>query len=300
MAAETSGWISALVRAGAVVTALLAARPAHAAADAPPPAAAESSASDDEVRRKLLIEHLPHVPTVFMDVAPAVVGTLGLAGSIAFLPDNQSETTTGTILVATSGVVSVIGFGSYLAPRQLRAPLIMSACSLWFSGFALGLYYDPSYSTESKQVLGIAAGTSALEAAIPLLDALLEPLPDLWAFESDRKALEMADQTTLHASVTRAERNLARLRRPLRFIGPTVYLAGVTGMALAAARAPQSDHAASLALGFGLIYSTLATLQLIHAIVPSPAQKYERALSQFKIVPVGPRGSAGASVLWQF
>lgn len=294
--------ISTLIRSGLVVASLLSALPARAADDAPPRSETRRAESDDEIRRRLFLENTKgRLGAGVLNVFPAVYGSLFLAGAVAFAVDPGHATPTQTsIFVTTSGVVSAAAFGSYFAPKPARFPILTTLGPLWFSGFAFTLYCDPSGSRQEKQVLGIAAGTGLAAAMIPMLDALSEPPFDPWALQRDRKALETADPTTLHSHVVRAERNLARTTRPLRLVSPIVYLAGVTGMTIAAMRAPQSQDATRMAAAFGIIYSSLATPQLIVALLPSAGQNYERALRNVRLVPIGPQGSAGLTALWRF
>jgi hypothetical protein len=302
MAAERGWGIPALGGCGIVVAGLLATLPAHAADDAPPRAETPHTANPDEVRRKLLLEHLQGRYGVgFFNVFPAVYGSVFLTASIvaAVEPGGGTQTQT-SIFVTTTGVLSAAAFGSYLAPKPLRIPILTTLEPLWISGLALTMYCDPSESRQSKQVLGIALGTGLAAAPIPLLDALLEPPLDPWALDSDRRALETADKATLHSHVVRAEQNLARTTRPLRLVMPLVYLAGVTGMTIAATRSPQSHDATQSATAFGILYGSFATLRLIFALAPSVGQGYERALQKVRLAPIGPQGSAGVTALWRF
>lgn len=301
MVAENARKLAALVCAALVGGALLAAAPARGADVTPPQDAAATTAHDDEIRRKLLLEHQPwHGQTVALDIFPAVFGTVSLgAGIVAWVDDEGMQPTTKAILGTTGVVLGAAAFATYFAPKPLRAPLLLSETSLWLSGFALALSYEPMEAPETKQVLWVAAGVSALEAAIPLVDALVAPPLDPWALESDRKALERAEAATLHGDVVRAERNLARTTRPLRFVGPFVYLGGVTAMTVIAARSG-SDETADMALAFGLMFSTFASTQLINAALPSAAERYERALGKVRLAPIGPRGNAGMTASWRF
>jgi len=294
--------ISILLHSGALAGSLLLALPAHAADEAPSRPAPLGTESEDDVRRRLLLEHTKgRLGAGFLNVFPAVYGTIFLAGSVAAAVDPGGATPTQTTIFATTnGVLSLAAFGSYLAPKPIRLPVLATLAPLWFSGLALSLYCDPSSSSSERQVLGIAAGTGLAAATIPLLDALIEPFPDLWAFESDRKALESADKTTLHGHVVRTEQNLARTTRPLRLVSPILYLSGVTGMTIAATRAPDSQDAGRMAALFAIPYSSLAITQLILAVVPSAGQRYERALQNVRLVPLGPQGSAGLTAVWRF
>lgn len=291
----------AALRSALVGAALFVAAPAHAAGDTPPRAGAATAASEDEIRRKLLLENEPwRGQTVALDIFPAVLGTLSLGASVVALVDDDGlQPTTRAILAGTGSVLGAAAFATYLAPKPLRAPLLLSETSLWFFGFALALSYEPTEAPETKQVLWVAAGASALEAAIPLVDALVAPPLDPWALASDRKALERADPTTLHGDVARAERNLARTTRPLRFVGPFVYLAGVSAMTVIGVRSG-SDETADTALAFGLMFSAFASTQLLNAALPSAAERYERALGKVRLAPIGPRGSAGMTASWRF
>jgi|SRR6185369_9864592 len=302
MVAENGWGISTLIRSGVVIASLFSALPARAADDAPPRDETRRAESDDEVRRRLFLENTKgRLGTGVLNVFPAVYGSLFLVGSIAFQVDPNGATPTQTaIFVTTNGVLSAAAFASYLAPKPARLPILTTLGPLWFSGLALSLYCDPSNSRGEKQVLGIAAGTGLAAATIPMLDALIELPFDPWALASDRTALETADQTTLHGHIVRAERNLAHTTRPLRFVSPVVYLAGVAGMTIAATRAHESQDAAQMATAFGIVYSTLATTQLIVALVPSAGRSYERALRDVRLAPIGPQGSAGLTVLWRF
>ena len=294
--------ISTLIRSGLVLASLLPALPARAADDAPPRNEARRAESDDEIRRRLFLENTNgRLGAGVLNAFPAVYGSLFLAGSIAFAVDPGGATPTQTsIFVTTNGVLSAAAFGSYFAPKPARFPILTTLGPLWFSAFAFTLYCDPSSSRQEKQVSGIAAGTGLAAATIPMFDALIEPAFDPWALQSDRKALETADPTTLHGHVARAERNLYRTTRPLRLVSPIVYLAGVTGMTIAASRAPGSQDATQMATLFGIVYSSLATTQLIVALVPSAGRNYERALRNVRLVPLGPQGSAGLTALWRF
>lgn len=114
------------------------------------------------------------------------------------------------------------------------------------------------------------------------------------------RAFQATDATTLHGNVVRAERNLARTTRPLRFVTPIVYSAGTIGMVVAALPSSQSDHAMTTAALFGGMYSLFAMIHVFTATLPSAGERYERALGAFKLVPIGPRGSAGMTALWRF
>ncbi|HEX2673978.1 MAG TPA: hypothetical protein VHM25_24045, partial [Polyangiaceae bacterium] len=188
MAAETARGISTLTELGLFVAGLLIALPAHAGDEARPLDETHSATSDDEVRRKLLLANLPEGrgQTRILDVFPAVYGALFLTSGIASAVDPGGATKTQTsIFVTTNGVLSAAAFGTYLAPRPLRAPLLTALPPLWFSGLALTLYCDPSNSPHEDRVLGIAAGTGLVAGTIPLLDALIEPPADAWALETD-------------------------------------------------------------------------------------------------------------------
>ncbi|HYQ04458.1 MAG TPA: hypothetical protein VER96_37550 [Polyangiaceae bacterium] len=292
-----------LSRSGVIVAGLLlTAWPARAAGTTSPSDAPVSSATEDVIRRDLLLENMPRRGRVaYLNVVPAVFGTLYLGAGVTLLAvEGRDLPTSSSIFIATNGVASAVEFATYLAPKPLRAPLFASGLSLWFAGAALSLAYDYDRTPQGKQVAGIAATMNAVEAVIPLLDALIEPPADPWAFESDRKALMTADYSTLHGHVIHAEQNLARTTRPLRFVAPSVYLAGITAMTITATRDPQSHDAGQIALGFGIFFTSVAAAQLAAAIAPSGAQRYERALRNMKLAPIGPRGSAGASAVWQF
>jgi hypothetical protein len=265
-------------------------------------AAPASASGDDELRRKLLLDNLPGGGGIVVaNFGPAVLGTASLAVALAVLVENDhTRPTERAVFLGASGGVSAVAFATYLAPRPLRLPLLVSDVSLLMFGLGLGAYYDPYNTPRSRTVFGIVAGVGAAEAAIPLLDAMIAPPLDYWALDDDRHELEGARGNGLHESVRRAERDVARTIRPLRFVGPLVYLGGATAMAIASVGERASGQARGYALAFGLPFVLFGATQLAGAVTPSSAQSYEQALRTFRVAPVAPGGGAGLAVSGRF
>jgi hypothetical protein len=267
---------------------------------------AAEAASGEADRRKLLGQHLGQYDATLEPYISFVMGGLyvitGAAIAIGSTPgDFGSEDTRGQVLKwSTAGALGVLGgieLAGFVDARD-QGPVILGTTYGSFGVIGVGAALLSDLPVPERQSLAIFGGTGFAVDTLLLIDSLMRP-------RTSRGRLARYGKILTNAGVHLSKRELALIEaeyklteRPLTdWMGLTAVVGGLGSM-LPAVWA-KSEKEQLFCVGIGGIMAYWGVMQFTMFSNRGYTQ-YAHALKSFSLAPLGPNGTAGASMRVRF
>jgi hypothetical protein len=292
---------------GLALTLVIGSLPAAARAEQPLDKGA-SAEEERRVRRTLLMEHLKEPARMASPdrYLGAIVGTvyLGLGVGLAVADFNEEESSRQKWLsVGIAGGLAGLAFSSYLVPDHARRPVLASLAPLSIAGLGAVFYGSDDASAATRFTFGSMMVTGGVMEGLVLLDAALRRPPSGLRLERHLERLRRSGASLSNQDLREIEGELALTERPIPlWVSPLVLTGGaIAAAAPALAESTSSDdRAVCLVFSSGMLVG--ASSALVSALMSERGgyRGYREGLRGMGLAPVGPRGSAGVTLVGSF
>jgi hypothetical protein len=201
--------------------------------------------------------------------------------------------------VGVLGAVALVGASTYVVPEELRYPLVRDVMILGLTPATLGVWIaaDPVYSQADRISGLITSATGGVTAGLALVDAMLKPRVSNARLKRHLFALIGTQGTISAKQLEVMERDFERMDRPIpEWVSPSVR---VLGGLLALVPLAKEPVGANWIVPAGLLVLP-GMFGILKAVTDNGYRGYAHALKDFRLAPVGPQGTAGATLGFRF